>query len=54
VHIAADRFDFLPSQIPYDRLFSPLFLRVIHSRLLMHLLLHPSLYDLFSMSWHDE
>ena len=53
VHVAADRVDFLPSQIPHDRLFSPLFLRVIHSRLLMRLIWHHSLYDLFSMSWHD-
>jgi len=54
VHVTADRFDLIPSQIPHDRLFSPLFLRVIHSRLLMRLLLHPSLDDLFSMSWHDS
>jgi hypothetical protein len=53
VQVAADRFDFLPSQIPHDRLLSPLFLRVIHYRLLMRLLLHPLICDLFSMSWHD-
>src|SRR5262249_9000828 len=49
-----DRFAFIPSQIPHAGLFSPPFLRVIHPRLLMCLILHPSICDLFSMSWHDE
>src|SRR5262249_8532811 len=53
VPVAAARFDSLSSPIPHDRLLSPLFLRVIHARLLRRLSWHPSICDLFSMSWHD-
>jgi hypothetical protein len=53
VQVTADRLDFIPGQIPRDSLVSAVFLRVIHHCLLMSLLWHPSLWHLFSMSWHD-
>src|SRR4030095_3304355 len=51
--VAANRFDFVPRQIPHDGLFSPLFLRMIHDRPLIRLILPPSMCTLFSMSWHN-
>src|SRR5712691_2393283 len=53
VHVAADRLDFLPGKIPRDSLLSAVFLKVAHHRLLMSLILQPSIYHLFSMSWHN-
>src|SRR4030095_7771670 len=52
--VAANRFDFVPRQIPHDGLFSPLFLRMIHDRPLIRLILPPSMCTLFSMSWHNS
>src|SRR5215510_14151308 len=54
VQVAANRFDVVSRQIPYDGLFSPLFLSMIHDRPLTRLILPPSMYDLFSMSWHNS
>src|SRR5215831_21389342 len=53
VQVAANRFDVVSRQIPYDGLFSPLFLSMIHDRPLTRLILPPSMCDLFSMSWHN-
>src|SRR5215470_14505633 len=54
VQVAANRFDVVPRQIPHDGLFSPLFLRMIHDRPLLRLILPPSMCYLFSMSWHNS
>src|SRR5262249_33925925 len=54
VQVAANRFDFVPRQIPHDGLFSPLFLGMMHDRPLTRLILPPSMCDLFSMSWHNS
>jgi hypothetical protein len=54
VQVAANRFDFVPRQIPHDGLFSPLFLRMMHDRPLIRLILPPAMCDLFSMSWHNS
>ena len=52
VQVAAHRFDCVPRQIPHDGLLSPLLLSMMHDRPLIHLILSPSMCDLFSMSWH--
>ena len=50
VHVTADRFDLIPSQIPHDRLFSSVFLKVIHHRLHRSLIWQHAVCYLFSMS----